>query len=52
MSGPAFAALGAVGGAFITAVASVVVFMVQRRSVLRNEHLLRAFEKHLSDVTG
>jgi hypothetical protein len=49
MSGPAFVAFGAVGGAFITAVASVVVFLVQRRSLLRNEHLLRAFEKHLSD---
>ena len=49
MSGPAFAALGATGGALITALASVIVFLVQRRSVLRNEHLLRAFEKHLSD---
>jgi hypothetical protein len=47
MSGPAFAALGATGGALITALASVIVFLVQRRSVLRHEHLLRAFEKHL-----
>ena len=49
MSGAAFAALGAAGGAIITAAGSVVIFFAQRRSVLHNEHLLRAFEKHLSD---
>lgn len=47
MSGPALAALGAAGGAFITAIASVTALLAQRRSVLRHEHLLRAFEKHL-----
>jgi hypothetical protein len=47
MSSAVVAALGAAGGAAITALASAVVFVVQRRSVLHNEHLLRAFEKHL-----
>lgn len=45
----AYAALGAVGGALITAVASLTVFLIQRASTLRSEHLLRAFESHLSD---
>jgi hypothetical protein len=41
------AALGAVGGALVTAAASVLVFLVRHRTELRNEHLRRAFEKHL-----
>jgi hypothetical protein len=47
MSGAAFAAMGAVGGALITAVASAMIGVMQRRSALHDEHLLRAFEKHL-----
>jgi hypothetical protein len=46
MSGSAIA-IGAVGGALITAVCSLIIFTIQRRTTLRNEHLHRAFEKHL-----
>lgn len=46
MTGSAVA-VGAVSGALITAVASLIIFAVQRRTTLRNEHLHRAFEKHL-----
>jgi hypothetical protein len=47
MAAAMFAALGAAGGALITAACSVVVFMVGQRRSLQNDHLKRAFEKHL-----
>jgi len=49
MSAAVFTALGVAGGALITSVSSVIILLFQRRSALHNEHLLRAFEKHLSD---
>jgi hypothetical protein len=43
----AFAALGATGGAFITATCSMLVFWVGQRKTLQNDHMQRAFEGHL-----
>jgi hypothetical protein len=42
------ATISVVGGAIIAALASVAAVYFQRTSVLRNEHRLRAFERHLS----
>jgi hypothetical protein len=47
MTNLSIAALGAVGGALVTALASIVISFYQRRSALENEHRLRAFEKNL-----
>jgi hypothetical protein len=47
MSPAAFTALGALGTALIVAVGSTVAFLVQHRRLTQNEHLQRAFEKHL-----
>jgi hypothetical protein len=47
MVAAAFAALGAAGGALVTAACSVIVFVVGQRKRLQNDHLQRAFEKHL-----
>jgi hypothetical protein len=48
MNAAVVAAISAFGGAIVAASASVVVSFSQRLSSLRNEHRLRAFEKHLS----
>jgi hypothetical protein len=47
MTNITIAALGAIGGAVVTALASVVITFYQRRSALENEHRLRAFERNL-----
>lgn len=47
MVAAAYAALGAAGGALITATCSVIVFMVGQRRSMKNDHLQRAFERHL-----
>jgi hypothetical protein len=40
-------ALIAVGGVILTATSQVVIFVMGRRSTVHNDHLRRAFEKHL-----
>jgi hypothetical protein len=47
MATAGFAALGAVGGALITAACTVIVFAIGQRRRLQNDHLQRAFERHL-----
>jgi hypothetical protein len=47
MSNAAVAAFGAIGGALITAACSILIFLVRHRTTLHNDHLQRAFEKHL-----
>lgn len=47
MTGADFAVIGAVAAALITAAASIVLTLYQRKSVLRAEHLQRASEMHL-----
>jgi hypothetical protein len=42
-----FAVLGGIFGALITALSAVVIAYYQRRTALREEHRLRAFERHL-----
>jgi hypothetical protein len=41
------ATLGAVSGSLITATGSILIFMLRNQAKLRNDHLQRAFEKHL-----
>ncbi len=47
MSSSDVALLGAIGGALITAAGSAIIFLIRDRSQQHNEHLRRAFEKHL-----
>jgi hypothetical protein len=39
--------VGAVGGATITAACTALIFWIRHRTALRNEHLSRAFDRHL-----
>lgn len=48
MSGALLAGLGALGGALVTALASLGISLYQHRSVQRSEHRQRAFERHLA----
>ena len=47
MSPTALAALGAAGAASIAAMCSIVIFIFGQRKSFQNDHLQRAFEKHL-----
>jgi hypothetical protein len=47
MSNAAVAVFGAIGGALVTGACSILIFLVRRRTTLHNDHLQRAFVKHL-----
>lgn len=47
VTGVGVATIGAMG-ALVTAVASIILTLYQRKSALRSEHIQRAFERHLS----
>jgi len=48
MNAAVVAAISAFGGALVAATASVLISITQRLGAVRNEHRLRAFERHLS----
>lgn len=48
MTGASTAILGAIAGAFITGLSAVVISYYQRASAQRDEHRLRAFDRHLA----
>jgi len=48
MSGAAFAAIGAISGALVTAFSALVLSYFQRTAAQREAHLLRVSEKHLA----
>lgn len=52
MTAAGFAVLGGIFGALITALSAVIIAYYQRRTALREEHRLRAFERHLSSYEG
>jgi hypothetical protein len=47
MNAAAFTALGLAVAALITAMCSIIIFMIGQRRSVQNDHLQRAFEKHL-----
>lgn len=49
MSNAAFAAIGAISGGLVTALSALGITFFQRRSSLRDSHLLRAFERHFGE---
>jgi hypothetical protein len=47
MNATSFTALGVAVAALITAISSIIIFLIGQRRSLQNDHLQRAFEKHL-----
>jgi len=48
MAAAEFALLGGILGALVTAVSAAAIAYYQRRSAMREEHRIRAFERHLT----